>query len=63
MYGWFLVVVTVLANAEVSGVTLGKYYIYDECDHAAHMNLGRLERGQTLVCIEDVTPSEKEDLE
>ena len=63
MYGWFLVVVTVLANGEVSGVALDKYYVYDECDHAAHMNLARLERGQTLVCIEDVTPSEKEDSE
>ena len=52
--------VTVLANGEVSGVALDKYYMYDECDHAAHMNLARLERGQTLVCIEDVTPSEKE---
>ena len=48
MYGWFLVVVTVLANAEVSGVALDKYYVYDECDHAdaRRYGSGRARRGR-----------------
>ena len=54
MYGWFLVVVTVLANGEVSGVALDHYWIYGECNHAAHMHLDKVDRGETLVCIEDM---------